>query len=332
MPFWRLFFAFFAARKNFRFFLIFGVSGLDGALQEVAGRETLQNKGFRSNFAFWYLVNLRWTRCIASMLHKFIENNFGGLTNLFFFGSSNFWPNWVWKPKNGLGLQSWGRFENDVFPIFPGRGPICEIFGARVCRVLGSSRARCHKWPCGCGAEGFSEFFGVLLSTPFLRIWKGISWNSPLFFSCFALFCVFFLGLGSTQPCTCVLGQLPLNPFLSFYKNTIFFPWKTLFLFISLCLPFFLLGFIHFSFHSLSLYFSCFLFFFPSLFCFFLWPSLFFAVLSCLVSLLLFQWKQQHQNIIDVKGFFSSIISVSFGFPVLLCLSNPFFLSLFFII
>ena len=61
----------------FVFFLVFGVSGLDGALQEV-GRETLQKMGFRSNFAFWYLVHLRWTRCIASMLHEYFENNFGG--------------------------------------------------------------------------------------------------------------------------------------------------------------------------------------------------------------------------------------------------------------
>ena len=85
--------------KNFRSFLVFGVSGLDGALQEVEGRKTLQNKGFWSNFAFWDLVHLRWTRCVASMLRKFFENNFLGSHNFFLFsefGISNFWPNWVW--------------------------------------------------------------------------------------------------------------------------------------------------------------------------------------------------------------------------------------------
>ena len=84
MPFWRSSRSFFAPRKNIRFLRVFLVWGLRGTVQEVVGRETFENKGFRSNFALWCLVHLRWTRCIASMLHKFLRIIFGGLTNLFF--------------------------------------------------------------------------------------------------------------------------------------------------------------------------------------------------------------------------------------------------------
>ena len=118
------------------------------------------------------------------------------------------------RQTNGLGLQSWGRFEDDVFHIFSRGGPICDIFGARVCCILVSSRARCQEWPCGCGAEGLCDFSGVVLSTPCSRIWRRSLETPLLFFSCFTLLCVFFLGLGSTQPCMCVLGKFFLSPFV----------------------------------------------------------------------------------------------------------------------
>ena len=336
----RVFFVFFyailevifgSARKNFRFFLVFGVSGLDGALQKVVGRETLQNKGgfgaiFRFGTSLTCIGHVVSPRCCT----HFLRIVFGSLA-IFFFTSSNFWPNWVWKPKPAWGCRTEVVLKITFFPLFPGEDQFVT-FLVRGCRVLGSSRTCCHKWPGGCGAEGFSEFFGALLSTPFLRIWKGISWNSPLFFSCFALFCVFFLGLGSTQPCTCVLGQLALNPsfrFLSFYKNTVFPLKKDYFVHFSVY-PF-LSPWLHslLLFHSLylSLYFlvSCFSFlvvwFFCDLPCFFRCSFLpcFFAFVS---------WKQQHQNIRCERFLF--INSFCFGgFPVLLCLSNHFFLSLF---
>ena len=77
--FWR-----FLRSGKILFFCVFLVWGLRGAVQKVVGRETLQNMGFRNNFALWYLVHLRWARCIASMLHTFFENAFGGLTNFYF--------------------------------------------------------------------------------------------------------------------------------------------------------------------------------------------------------------------------------------------------------
>ena len=79
---------------------------------------------------------------------------------------------------------------------------------------------------------------------------------------------------------------------------------------------------------TLSLFFSCFFVFSFLVVLFFVTLLVFVAVLSRLVSLLLFH-DNNNIKILDVKGFFSSIFSVSFGFPVSLCLSNPFFLSLF---
>ena len=107
--------------------------------------------------------------------------------------------------------------------------------------------------------------------------------------------------------------------FLSFTK-ALFFPWKRVILFISQCLPFFLLGFFTFPFSlSVSLYLvSCFFLFFPCFLVDFLLPC-FFVVFSCLVSLCLF-----HEKIIHLKGFFSSIIFVFWGFLFCFVFQNPF--------
>ena len=153
----------------------------------------------------------------------------------------------------------------------------------------------------------------------------------------FCSFLRFLLQLGSTQPCTCVLGQLALN--LSFLfvflfvclQKHCFPPEKGLFLFIFQCLTFFLLGFLHFSFSfPVSLSFLLFIFFvLPCSFVSFCDLSCFFAVLSCLVSLLLFHDNNNNIKILDVKGFFSSICSVSFGFPVFLSFQSLSLISVF---
>ena len=151
----------------------------------------------------------------------------------------------------------------------------------------------------------------------------------------FCSFLRFLLQLGSTQRCTCVLGQLALN--LSFLfvflfvclQKHCFPPEKGLFLFISQCLTFFLLGFLHFSFSFPVSLFLLFIFFvLPCSFVSFCDLSCFFAVLSCLVSLLLFH-DNNNIKILDVKGFFSSICSVSFGFPVFLSLQSLSLISVF---
>ena len=75
----------------FVFFLVFGVLGLDGALQEVA------------ILLFLCLANLLWPRCIASILHIFLRIIFAGLTNL------NFWEVQIFD-QIGFGRQktAWG--------------------------------------------------------------------------------------------------------------------------------------------------------------------------------------------------------------------------------
>ena len=101
---------------------------------------------------------------------------FAGLT-IFFFGSSNFWPNWVWKAKNGLGLQNWGRFENDVFRIFPRVGLVAKNgLAAAVQRV-------------------FAIFSGFSFDTIFANLKRNSS-NSPLLLFAFFSFLRFLLGFG----------------------------------------------------------------------------------------------------------------------------------------
>ena len=115
---------------------------------------------------------------------------------------------------------------------------------------------------------------------------------------------------------------------LSFYKNAVF-PWKRVILFISQCLPFFLLGFFHFSFFTFCLSLSCFCFFPSLLSCLFLLPC-FFVVLSCFVSLRLFHEKKT-SNITFERILFINYFCFS-GFPVLFCHSNPFCHLFFFVI
>ena len=129
--------------------------------------------------------------------------------------------------------------------------------------------------------------------------------------------------------------------------KTVFLPLKKAFLFSFQCLPLFLLSFMFFSPFSLSLspslslslsLSSCFLSFFSAcfvslfllyfcfvfaLFCFLAFVSFFCALFLCFCS-----WKEQHQNI-KLERLFSSILSVLL-FPVLLCFSNLFSLSLLF--
>ena len=174
MPFWRSSRSFFAVRTNFRFLRVFLVWALPGAVQEVVGRETLQNKGFRSNFALCGLVDLRWARCIAFMLQSIFDANFSASHKFVFSEVRILDQIGFGRQKKGLGLQNRGDFQNDVFPILPGRGPICEIFGAfsflQLRRGLGSIRAVARNLLAAAVRMVFPKFSGVLFSTAFLRI------------------------------------------------------------------------------------------------------------------------------------------------------------------
>ena len=337
MPFWRSSRSFFCGPEKFCFLRVFLVWGLRGTVQEVVGRETLENKGFRSNFALWCLVHLRWTRCIASMLHESCENNFWGSHKFVFSEVRIFNQIGFGRQKNGLGLQNWGRFENDVFPIFPGREPICEIFGAFSARSCVAVWVRFGPLPEICLRLRCGWFFRVFRGSSFNTVFANLKRDflqipSLLFVFCF--FLRFLLDLGSTQPCTCVLGQLALSLSflfvfcLSVYKNTVspwkkiifvhfsvspfLSPWLQSLLLFTLCLSLSL--FLSFSVVFLS--FLVFLFHFVTL--------LVFLLFFCLVSLLLFH-DNNNIKILDVKGFFINFFFFGGGF-LFCCLFNPFFL------
>ena len=110
MSFWRSSRSFFAVRKNFRFLRVFPVWALPGAVQEVVGRETLQNKGFRSNFALWCVVHLRWTRCTALMLQSIFDTNFSG-SQKFVFSEVRILTKLVLQGKKRPGAAELRRFS-----------------------------------------------------------------------------------------------------------------------------------------------------------------------------------------------------------------------------
>ena len=135
------------------------------------------------------------------------------------------------------------------------------------------------------------------------------------------------------------LGPKPFLVFLlfcfcSFFcsknQRKLFPPKKGNFSSFSQCLPLFLPSFFHSPF-SLSFFFSLSLslliFFLTSLF--FVLPC-YFAFLSCLVSLVWFHEKNK-LKLFDWESFFHQSFPFCW-FPVLLCLSNLFLLSMFFLI
>ena len=264
--FGRHFALFFSARQNFRFFLVFGVLGLDGALQEVVGRETLQNKGFRNNFAFLYLVNLLWTRCIASILHFFcFENKFCGSHKFVFSEVQIFDQIGFGRQKMAWGCRTEVVLKMIFFPFFPGEDQFVKFlvrgrvaFWIRVGPVATNGLAAAVR-------RVFRVFRGSSFDTVFANL-KGDLLKLPSLLFVFYSFLHFLLGFGVNATLHVCFGAVGPKRFFSFCFCVSFLQnhWKTpekgLFLFISLCLPFFLLGFIHFSFSlspfSLSLSFS----------------------------------------------------------------------------
>ena len=142
---------------------------------------------------------------------------------------------------------------------------------------------------------------------------------------CFSFSVMLFFVFGGFVCFVCFLFAFP---FLLWKKNC-FSPRKWAYLFIFQCLPLFLPSLIH-SLFSLSLSLSIwFLSFFLVFFLSCLFASVFLAL--CFFCLFAFvSWKEQHQDIKLQSVFF--INPCCFLFPVLLCLSSPVFLSLFFLI
>ena len=151
--------------------------------------------------------------------------------------------------KRTLGLQIRARFEKGIFRVFSGtRANLTRSGRAGVSRLLpelGSLAKMALRLWCG----GFSRLFRFIFRARFRKLQVVIF--TPLFlFWCFSLLCAFLLAFNPSY-------------FLVFLQKHCCPPEKGLFLFISQCLPFFLLGLFHFSFSlSLSLFISCFVFFF----------------------------------------------------------------------
>ena len=260
-----------------------------------------------------------------------------GVSQICFFRKFEFLTNLGLEAKNAAwGCRAEVVLKMTFFPFFPGEDQF-EKFLARFRRAavshLGSSWACCQKWACGCGAEGFfPSFSGLFFRHHFCEFEKG-SFETPLSSFRVLLFSAFSSWVWVDATLHVCFGAVGPEPFFSFcfclsvYKNAVFPPEKGLFLLISLCLPFFLLGFIHFSFSlslSIFLLFLCFpcFFFCCDLPCFFCC-----SLLACFFAFVFHD--NNNIKILDVKSFFSSILSVSFGFLVLLSFQSPFLISVF---
>ena len=194
MPFWRSSRSFFEVRTNFRFLRVFLVWALPGAVQEVVGRETLQNKGFRSNFALRGLVELRWTHCSAFMLQSILTQIFRCLTNFFFSDVRIFDQIGFGRQKKAWGCRTEEILKMTFFPLFPGADQFVKFLArfrihtsVAVWVRFGPLPEICLRLRCGCFFRSFPVFFCRLR---FCKFEKG-SFENPLSSFCVLLFSAF---------------------------------------------------------------------------------------------------------------------------------------------
>ena len=179
-------------------------------VEEGDRRETRRNNRFRSDFAslslfdsFWRLENARicwpFLRIISSACYYFVFFEARILTNLGLEG------------KKALGAAEpssfWKAFSHFVrcarkFDAQWARGRVRFSFGVGV--IAKNALAVAVR-------RVFASFSLFFCPTPFSQT-SSASLQAPLFlFRCLCLFFAFFLGLGATQPCTCVF-KLAFNP------------------------------------------------------------------------------------------------------------------------
>ena len=147
---------------------MFLVWALPGAVQEVVGRETLQNKGFRSNFALRGLVELRWTRCSAFMLQSIFDAIFSASHKFAFSEVRIFDQIGFGRQKKAWGCRTEEIFKMTFFPFFPAADQFWKFlarFRIYTSVAVWFDSGRCQKSACGCGADGFFRVSGVLLSS-----------------------------------------------------------------------------------------------------------------------------------------------------------------------
>ena len=248
-------------------------------------RETLRNKGFRTDFAPFFLFDPSCcfkkprfcgpcSTIIFSACHYFLLSEVCDfLTKLGF------------EVQKRVGAAEPRSFSDSFFFVVSGARANLTRGGRAGASAFLSGLVSLAKMALLLRCGGFSRLFRSFCSSPFSQTSSG-PLHTPFFLlRCFFLF-AFFLGLGATPHCTCVIGQLAFNPFFggflgSFYKNIVFPPDKGLFWFISQCLPFLSPfrspWFLSLLFVTLSMFlFSCF-FSFLVVFSLFL-PSLFFLL------------------------------------------------------
>ena len=219
------------------------------------------------------------------------------------------------------------------FPFFPGEDQFvkflvrgCVAFWVRVGPVATNGLAAAVR------RVFFSEFFGGSSFDTVCANLKRDLLKRPSLLFVFCSFLRLLLGFGvntTLHVCFAAVGPKPFFSFCFFlclFQKHCFSPWKrVIFVHFSVS-PFLLSPWLHSRLLCLSLSLSLFLLFliFPSLlFCFFWDLPCFFAVISCLVSLLLFHENNNNIKILDVKGFFSSNVFLNllgflfcFVFPI----------------
>ena len=211
MPFSRVFARFFGHPSRKPFFLDSGLLSCGNAAVEVDTRETLQNKGFRNHFASLYLFDPLWRFEKASFCGPVLRIIFPYVTILYGSMFEILSKLGFKRQKNPWGCRTELVLKRVFFAVCPLRAQIWRAGGARRCRFFSWILGPCQKWPCRCGAEGFSVFSGFFL-TPFSKTSSGPLHIPLFFFGCFSLLFAFFLGLGATPHCTYVFGQLAFNP------------------------------------------------------------------------------------------------------------------------
>ena len=339
-PFSRLFARFFGHPPRKSFFVDSGQLSSGNTSVEVDTRETLQNKGFRSDVAALCLFEHFGRVETASFCGPLLRIIFSVGYYFVRFHVRNFVEIGFPSSKNAWGCRTELVLKSVFFAVCPLRAQIWRAGGAQRCRFFfGGFRVPVKNGLAAAVRRVFPSF-PVFFFDP---VFENLKWSSShprLFLWVFFSFVRILLGIGGNAALHVCFWAVGLRPFLFFggfwglLRKALFFPLKKGYLgsFLSvslLCLPFVLLGVFHFSL-SLSLSLSLFLLFF--LFFFFLvvfslfLPSLFFgcSFLSC--CFVFVSWEEQHQNITFESFIFIIYVCLFFCFVFQICSYLCFFI------
>ena len=219
MALFEAFARFFGHPSRKPFFLDSGLLSCGNTAVEVDTRETLQNKGFRSGFASLYLFDPFWRVEKASFCGPVLRIIFSVCYYFVRFDVRNFVEIGFQRSKNPWGCRTELVLKRVFFAVCPLRAQIWRAGGARRCRFFPWISGPSQKWPRGCGAEGFSVFFGFfLLSTwPRFRKPKVVLFTSPSFSLGVFFFVRILLGNGGNAALHVCFWAVGLQPFVLFF-------------------------------------------------------------------------------------------------------------------